>query len=153
MSEIFHSGAWPIRPKLNVYTGGTFDLFHYGHVNFLHQCWEIANGGTVTVSVNPDQFVASYKEPTVMTLEERVAVLQGCKYVDQVIVNWGGKDSRIAILSVMPNVVVIGDDWKQKDYYTQMGFTQEWLDRYNIQIVYVPYTPTISTTEIKGRLK
>lgn len=88
-----------------------------------------------------------------MTLEERVAVLQGCKYVDQVIVNWGGKDSRIAILSVMPNVVVIGDDWKQKDYYTQMGFTQEWLDRYNIQIVYVPYTPTISTTEIKGRLK
>ncbi len=153
MSEIFHSGAWPIRPKLNVYTGGTFDLFHYGHVNFLHQCWEIDNGGTVTVSVNPDQFVASYKEPTVMTLEERVAVLQGCKYVDQVIVNWGGKDSRIAILSVMPNVVVIGDDWKQKDYYTQMGFTQEWLDRYNIQIVYVPYTPTISTTEIKGRLK
>ncbi len=53
----------------------------------------------------------------------------------------------------MPNVVVIGDDWKQKDYYTQMGFSQEWLDRYNIQIVYVPYTPTISTTEIKGRLR
>jgi len=153
MSEIFHSGGWYTRPQFNVYTGGTFELFHYGHVNLLRQCREIANGGKVTVSVNPDNFVASYKQPPVCTLEERVAVLQACRYVDEVIVNWGGSDSKAAILSVMPHLIVIGSDWKDKDYNKQMGFSDEWLKRHNMQVVYVPYTSTISTTALRERLK
>ena len=42
-----------------VYTGGTFDLFHRGHANFLRQCKEI--GDHLTVSLNTDEFIYRYK--------------------------------------------------------------------------------------------
>jgi cytidyltransferase-like protein len=48
---------------LRVYTGGTFDLFHAGHVKFLKRCQEIAGiAGGVTVSLNTDEFIYEYKK-------------------------------------------------------------------------------------------
>lgn len=135
-----------------VYTGGTFDLFHKGHVNFLRQCSEI--GQHVVVSLNSDEFITSYKKiPPVMSYEERKEVLLGCKYVDDVILNIGGSDSKPAILKVKPKFIAIGSDWANKDYYSQMQFTQEWLDMHEIILLYLPYTNSISTTEIKKRLR
>lgn len=134
-----------------VYTGGTFDLFHRGHVNFLRQCKKI---GKVVVSLNTDDFVAQYKgKPPVMTFDERRDVLLTCKYVDDVVANIGGKDSKPAILSVKPDFIAIADDWAKKDYYAQMSFTQEWLDQNNITLLYIPYTRGVSTTEIKERMR
>ena len=140
--------------KVNkVYTGGTFDLFHSGHVNLLKRCSEVANGGKVIVSLNTDEFIEEYKgKAPVCSYEERKAVLEACMYVDEVIPNYGGVDSKIAIEIVMPNYIVIGSDWAKKDYYSQMGFTQEWLDERGIGLAYVPYTKTISSTDIKKRL-
>lgn len=136
-----------------VYTGGTFDLFHSGHVNLLKRCYEIAGGGQVIVSLNTDEFIQEYKgKPPVCSYEERKAVLESCKYVDLVVPNYGGVDSKVAIEVVKPNYLVIGSDWAKKDYYSQMGFTQEWLDERGIGLTYVPYTNTISSTDIKKRL-
>lgn len=133
-----------------VYTGGTFDLFHRGHANFLRQCKKI---GYVVVSLNTDEFVKQYKgNAPIMTFEERRDVLLTCQYVDEVIANFGGADSKPAILSVKPNFICIADDWAKKDYYAQMQFTQEWLDQHDITLLYIPYTKNISTTEIKRRL-
>jgi glycerol-3-phosphate cytidylyltransferase len=133
-----------------VYTGGTFDLLHLGHVEFLKRC---AQFGRVVVSLNTDEFIASYKgKAPVMTYEERKAVLEACRYVSEVIPNSGGADSRIAIEQVMPDVIVIGSDWARRDYYLQMGFTQDWLDSRGIGLCYIPYTEGISSTEIKKRL-
>lgn len=51
-------------------------------------------------------------------------------------------------------LIAIGTDWAGKDYYRQMGFTQEWLDEKEIVLVYLPCVDTgISTTEIKKRIK
>lgn len=138
-----------------VYTGGTFDLFHSGHVNLLKRCKEIAGEwGNVVVSLNTDEFIEYYKgKPPVCSTEERMAVLEACKYVDQVILNVGGKDSTIAIEIVKPDYIVIGSDWANRDYYSQMGFTQGWLDKRGIGLCYVPYTKTISSTDIKGRMQ
>jgi glycerol-3-phosphate cytidylyltransferase-like family protein len=87
-----------------------------------------------------------------MTFEERKEVLLGCRFVDRVIANVGGADSKPAIELVMPDLIVIGDDWAKKDYYAQMQFTREWLSELDIQLVYVPYTPGISTTDLKKRI-
>lgn len=136
---------------LKVYTGGTFDLIHSGHVNFLRRCAEM---GEVTVALNTDEFIAAYKgKPPVMTYAEREAVLLGLRYVSAVVPNVGGADSRISIDLAAPDFVVIGSDWARRDYYKQMGFSQDWLDERGIALCYVPYTQGISTTELKRRMK
>jgi len=135
-----------------IYTGGTFDLFHRGHVNFLKQCREI--GDYVAVSLNTDDFIYRYKgKYPIMNYEERRDVLLGCRYVDEVIPNTDGEDSKPAILTINPKFVIIGSDWAKKDYYGQMNFTQQWLDDNGIILVYLPYTENISTTLIKEKLK
>jgi len=137
-----------------VYTGGTFDLFHSGHVAFLKSCKRIAGkDGRVVVSLNTDEFIAAYKgKPPIMSFAERKAVLMGCRYVDSVVANVGNEDSKPAIENVIPDFVVIGDDWAKKDYYAQMQFTQAWLDEQQIQLIYVPYTAGVSSTDIKARI-
>lgn len=135
---------------IKVYTGGTYDLFHRGHVNFLRQS---RGFGEVWVSLNTDDFVKEFKgKKPIMTFEERRAVLESCRYVSQVIKNVGGKDSKLAIEVVMPNIITIGSDWKDKDYFKQMGFTRKWLGDRKISLVYLPYTEGISATEIKKRI-
>lgn len=137
-----------------VYTGGTFDLFHSGHVAFLKSCRRIAGSdGRVVVSLNTDEFISAYKgKPPIMSFAERKAVLMGCRYVDSVVVNVGDADSKPAIENVIPDFIVIGDDWAKKDYYAQMQFTQDWLDGQGIQLCYVPYTVGVSSTDIKARI-
>lgn len=133
-----------------VYTGGTFDLFHAGHVEFLRRCSEL---GSVVVSLNTDEFIEEYKgKPPVLSYADRRDVLLACRYVDSVVPNTGGPDSRIAIDSVMPDLVVIGSDWARRDYYTQMAFDQDWLDQRGIGLCYIPYTQGISSTAIKERM-
>jgi glycerol-3-phosphate cytidylyltransferase len=138
-----------------VYTGGTFDLFHAGHVRFLKQCKRIAGqDGRVVVALNRDSFIEDYKgKAPIVSFKERAEVLQACRFVDEVVPNYGNQDSKIAIDKVQPDFVVIGDDWARKDYYAQMQFSQAWLDERNIGLIYVPYTEGISTTDLKSRIK
>jgi hypothetical protein len=56
------------------------------------------------------------------------------------------------ILAIDPDLVVIGSDWARRDYYKQMGFTQDWLDQRGIGLAYIPYTQGISSTIIKERM-
>jgi glycerol-3-phosphate cytidylyltransferase len=134
-----------------VYTGGTFDLFHRGHLEFLRRC---VRYGDVTVSLNTDGFIESYKGSLpILTYEEREAVLLGCRYVSDVVANESGSDSRPTIEKVKPNLIIIGSDWAERDYYSQMGFNQGWLDDRDIALCYLPYTKGISTTELKKRVK
>lgn len=136
---------------LRIYTGGTFDLFHAGHVSFLKQC---ALFGEVTVALNTDEFIKEYKgKPPVMSYAEREAVLLDSRSVTNVVPNKDGADSKPTILEVSPDIIAIGSDWARKDYYSQMGFTQDWLDAYDIMLLYIPYTEGISSTEVKRRLR
>jgi glycerol-3-phosphate cytidylyltransferase len=133
-----------------VYTGGTFDLPHHGHFRLLQRASEF---GKVVVGLNTDEFIFEYKKSTpVMNFEERKEILLACRWVDEVVPNYGGADSKIAIDIVKPNYVIIGSDWARKDYYKQMGFDQDWLDERGIGLIYVPYTTGISSTDLKKRI-
>jgi glycerol-3-phosphate cytidylyltransferase len=140
---------------LKVYTGGTFDLFHSGHVNFLKRCQQIAGvDGLVVVALNTDEFIYDYKKKKpVLTFDQRKDVLESCRYVSQVVANVGGSDSKKTIEMLdSVDVIAIGSDWARKDYYAQMEFDQDWLDEKNISLIYIPYTKGISSTFIKGNL-
>jgi len=138
-----------------VYTGGTFDLLHAGHVDFLRICQTVAGpGGSVMVGLNRDSFVARYKgKSPVCSYQERMDVLMACQYVDDVIENSGDEDSKPAITSVTPDFILIGEDWANRDYYKQMGFTPKWLDEHGITLLYVPRVRRLSSTEIKDRTR
>lgn len=133
-----------------LYTGGTFDLFHYGHVNFLKKCYSICEN--VVIALNTDEFVSEYKSPPIMSYSEREKSLLECKYVNSVVPNVFGADSKPTILSVNPDIIAVGDDWCNKNYYEQMNFSQEWLDANSITLIYIPYTKGISSSEIKARI-
>jgi len=140
---------------LRVYTGGTFDLFHVGHLNLLKRCYEIAGlNGQVIVSLNTDEFIEKYKgKKPLISYEDRKAILESCRYVDSVIENYGNEDSKESIvLAQLIDIVAIGSDWARKDYYKQMNFTQDWLDEQGISLIYIPYTKGISSTSIKEKI-
>ena len=136
---------------LTLYTGGTFDLLHSGHTSFLKRCSEISE--YVVVSLNTDEFIQAYKgKPPVISYDDRREVLLACRYVDEVVPNTAGQDSKPAIEQVQPDIIAIGTDWARRDYYKQMGFDQDWLDDRGIALMYIPYTQGISSTAIKERV-
>jgi glycerol-3-phosphate cytidylyltransferase len=137
-----------------VYTGGTFDLFHSGHVNLLMRCKEIAGlEGKVVVGLNSDAFVQRFKgKKPILNELERSKILISCRYVDEVVMNLGDENSKLPIETCKANYVVIGSDWAKKDYLKQIGLTYEWLEEKNVSLCYVPYTKGISTSTIKQRL-
>jgi len=138
---------------LIIYTGATFDILHAGHINFLRQCKEYFPDSYLIVSLNTDEFIEQFKgKKPVFNFDERKKLLETVEYVDEVIRNIGGEDSKPAILTVEPDVIIIGSDWLNKDYLKQMSITEEWLRKNHIALIYIPYTEIISTTEIKRRL-
>jgi len=66
-----------------IYIDGVWDMFHYGHVNFMKKCKE--KGDILIVGICSDEDCKDYKRIPVITMEERTKVIEGCKYVDEII--------------------------------------------------------------------
>lgn len=140
---------------MRVYTGGTFDLWHAGHVEFLARCARLAIGpdAELIVGLNTDEFVAEFKgRPPIMPYAERAAIVGACVYVTRVVRNAGGADSRPAIDAVRPHLVVIGSDWHDRGYLDQMGFDWPWLHERGIALAYVPRVTPISSSELRKKI-
>ncbi len=139
---------------MNVATAGTFDLFHAGHVNLLRRCrWLAGEEGEVIVILNLDEFVERYKgRKPIVAYQDRAAVLRECRSVDVVVPNVGGPDLKPSLTEIRPDLLVVGDDWKDKDYHGQIGATPSWLRGRGINLYFVPYTPNISTSLIRERM-
>lgn len=133
---------------IRVYVPGTFDCLHVGHLNLLDFA---ATLGEVWVSLNTDEFAERYKRRPVYSLDDRIRIVESLRVVDEVIVNEGGEDSKPSILECSPTYIVHGNDWTGESYLKQLGVTEEWLDQLGITILYPPYTPNISTTEVIER--
>ena len=126
-------------------TIGTFDIPHMGHAVFLRKA---ARYGELTVGVNSDRFVTEYKgQPPVFTFKERVALVDQLGYA--VAANDGAGFALVEMVN--PDRLVIGSDWLSKNYLGQIGMTDTEFGRLGIDVVFVPYTPDISTSEIKVR--
>ncbi len=68
---------------IKIYVSVTGDLFHYGHISFFKKAREF--GDSLMVCIFSDEDVAAYKWPTVMKLNQRVAVIKYCNLVDQIV--------------------------------------------------------------------
>lgn len=127
-------------------------MFHHGHAEFLRKCRDY---GRVIVSLNSDEFAERYKRKPIMNIAERMAAAQACRWVDKVVVNIGDEDTGKTIDSLAGVKVIYiahGDDWTGNSLLGQLGISQEWLEERSIQMLYVPYTRGISSSDIIRRI-
>lgn len=124
-----------------VITYGTFDLLHHGHINLLRRAREL--GDHLTVALSTEEFNVGKGKKCFHPYEDRAAVLQAIRYVDNIIpeLTWGQKISDVNEHCI--DIFVMGDDWAGK-----FDFLEE-----HCRVVYLPRTPGISTTEIKAALR
>lgn len=124
-----------------VITYGTYDLLHYGHINLLQRAKSL--GDYLIVVLSTDEFNWNEKQKKCyFTYEERKRLLEAVRYVDLVIPeeNWDQKITDVQEYHV--DTFVMGDDWEGK-----FDFLKDYCE-----VVYLPRTPEISTTQIKKDL-
>ena len=123
-----------------VITYGSFDLFHYGHIALLKRAKKL--GDYLIVGLSSDEFNALKGKASFYNYEQRKMFLESCRYVDLVITEnaWEQKIGDIVKFEV--DIFVMGDDWVGK-----FDFLQKYCE-----VLYLPRTPEISTSEIKSRL-
>ncbi|MDU7281864.1 MAG: glycerol-3-phosphate cytidylyltransferase, partial [Leuconostoc citreum] len=116
---------------------------HYGHINLLKRAKEL--GDYLIVALSTDEFNWHEKQKkTYFSYEKRKQLLEAIRYVDLVIpeTSWDQKITDVSLYQV--DTFVMGDDWQGK-----FDFIQEQTDA---NVVYLPRTPEISTTQIKQDL-
>ena len=123
-----------------VLTYGTFDLLHYGHINLLKRAKAL--GDYLIVALSTDEFNAGKGKTAFHDYETRRMMLEAIRYVDLVIPekNWEQKVTDVKEYHV--DTFVMGDDWEGK-----FDFLKPYCD-----VIYLPRTPEISTTQIKKDL-
>ena len=134
------------RKKIRVFTSGSFDLFHIGHLNILER--SAALGDELIVGVSTDELIQHYKGmPPIIPFEQRFRIISSLKCVTKAV-----KQVKLTEVAQLQrediDIVTIGDDWENKDLE---GL--EWMKKQpGKKVVYFPYTPGVSTTSIKKRI-
>ncbi len=126
--------------KKVVLTYGTFDLFHIGHLKLLKRLSEL--GDELIVAVSTDEFNELKGKKTIIPYEQRAEIVESIKYVNKVIPenSWAQKVEDIKEYGV--DIFSMGHDWEGK-----FDELKEFCE-----VVYLPRTEGISSTELKGAL-
>mgnify|MGYP004692795317 FL=1 len=115
---------------------------HYGHIQLLRRAKAL--GDYLIVALSTDEFNLNQKNKVCyFSYEQRKLLLESIRFVDLVIPeeNWDQKISDVKEFKV--DTFVMGDDWKGK-----FDFLKDYCE-----VVYLPRTPEISTSQIKKDLK
>ncbi|WP_057830458.1 adenylyltransferase/cytidyltransferase family protein [Colwellia sp. TT2012] len=127
-----------------VYTVGTFDLLHVGHIALLEYCRTL--GDEVAVGVASDEVVSSYKSNVpVVPLEERMEMLKALRCVD-IVRAYHKLEYVSACQELKPDIFVIGEDWGDKPHNLDV---ENYLRAEGGKIIQVSYNPKTSSTKIK----
>jgi glycerol-3-phosphate cytidylyltransferase len=120
-----------------VITYGTFDILHIGHINLLRRARAL--GDRLIVGLSTDEFNFGKHKSSLLTYENRKAVLEAIRYVDHVFPEHDWKQKRDDIERYDAGIFVMGDDWSGRfDFLSEC-----------CEVRYLPRTADISTTQIK----
>lgn len=128
-----------------VYVDMVGDLFHPGHVALLLAARDL--GDHLVVGVLSDETAASYKRRPIMTMAERVAVIEACRYVDEVIPNAPDRLTHLFLDQHDISLVVHGDDLDAAGAAEVYGPAVA-----TGRLRLVPRTGGVSTTELIARV-
>jgi glycerol-3-phosphate cytidylyltransferase len=129
------------------YVPGGFDMFHIGHLNILRAARERCD--RLIVGVATDEALKAMKgRAPVVPHGERMEILSSLRFVD-VVVPDVDRDKRVAWRANPFDVLFKGTDWLG----TPKGDRLEAEMRdVGAQVVYLPYTPTTSSTMLRAFL-
>jgi cytidyltransferase-like protein len=134
------------KPKPEVFIGGVWGLFHVGHVRMLERCKALARDGRLTVGVLTDEAAGRYKPRPIIPAKDRCSVIESLKCVDTAIEqNDTDPSDDFEKLGYTPDYIVHGDDWA-----TVPG--EAYVRMHGGKAVILPYTPGVSSTDIKRRI-
>jgi glycerol-3-phosphate cytidylyltransferase len=131
-------------PSEVVLVVGVFDLFHVGHVNMLRAARAL--GDRLVVVVNGDRLTSMYKRPPIISEDDRLAVVQACRFVDYAEIS-NEYSIRHVVLRHRVTKIVHGDDWEVESYKAQIRCDDSFLKEHGVAIMLVPYTPGVSTSQ------
>lgn len=122
-----------------MFTSGCFDIFHQGHLNILKSTKAMCD--YLIVGVSTDELILQSKgRLPLIPFEERVSILEANKYVDEVIPQLDKNKQAIVDLYQI-DAISVGSDWLGK--YPAVTCEMEYFD----------YTPNVSSTVLKQKLK
>lgn len=123
-----------------IITYGTFDILHVGHINLLKRARAL--GDRLVVGLSSDEFNLGKHKSSLLNFENRKVVLESIRYVDEVFAENSWEQKPDDIRRYKATAFVMGDDWAGKfDFLSAL-----------CEVVYLPRTSEISTTEIKKSL-
>ena len=125
-----------------ILTYGTFDLLHYGHINLLRRAKAL--GDYLVVACSTDEFNLGKGKRCYFSYEERKQLLESIRYVDLVIPEESWEQKANDVREYHIDTVVMGSDWEGSERFEYLKDLCE--------VVYLPRTPEISTTQIKSDL-
>lgn len=127
-----------------VYTVGTFDLLHVGHLALLEYCATL--GDVVAVGVASDRVVNSYKpNKPVIPLDQRLEMIKALGCVD-IVHSYHELEYVAGCKSVDADIFVVGEDWGNKPHNVAV---EAYLESKGKKIVQIVYNPRTSSTMIK----
>ncbi len=131
-----------------VYTLGTFDLLHVGHLALLRYCKSL--GDTLAVGVASDRVVHSYKPNVpVIPLEERIEMLKALRCVD-IVRPYYALEYISGCKALCADIFVVGEDWGIKPHNVAV---ESYLRSEGKQINQVLYDRRTSSTRIKQKVR
>ena len=128
-----------------IYTVGTFDLLHVGHLALLNHCKSL--GDILVVGVASDAVVKMYKPNVpVVPLEQRMEMLEALSCVD-VVRPYHQLEYVSGCKAVGVDIFVVGEDWGKKPHNLDVN---NYLRKMGKEIAQVSYNPRTSSTKIKN---
>jgi len=129
-----------------IYTVGTWDLLHVGHLALLQYCKTL--GGTVAVGVASGDVVAKYKKHRpVIPLDQRMELLKALRCVD-IVRPYYELEYTSACKELGVDIFVIGEDWGKEPHNLEVEY---FLKKAGKSIIQVGYHPQTSSTKIKEK--
>ena len=132
---------------LTGYVPGGFDMLHIGHLNILTSA--AARCDRLIVGVATDESLERMKgRGPIVPLAERMAMVAALRMVDSVVPDYD-QDKRLAWKRSPFDVLFKGTDWKGTDKGRRL---EAEMAEVGASVIYLPYTPTTSSTMLRRTL-
>lgn len=126
--------------RKRIITYGTFDVLHRGHINLLRRAKAL--GDYLIVGLSSDDFNVVKQKNAYYPFADRRMIMESIRYVDKVIIEDNWEQKAADVVSHRVDILVMGDDWAGKfDHLKNL-----------CEVVYLPRTPSISSTQIKAEM-